>query len=114
MRLVIELRKDYKDASRRHLCIVKGNYVRDKDKGESYVLAFDEKMRYSRLNERVAFHLLVKPDSRKGENSGLKAKAVQMKQEGMSITEITERLSSDGHTVGRSTVGEWVKDCPAS
>ena len=114
MRLVIELRKDITDSRKRHLCIVKGNYIQEKDKKESYVLAFDEKMRYSKLDERVPFHLLVKPDPKKSDKTELKLRAIQLKGEGLSVTQITEKMAKEGHAIGRSTVGDWVKECPAS
>lgn len=60
MRLLIELRRDHHDQSRRHLCIVKGNYLPDKYKSESHVLSF-ENFLFEQTGERVAFDQLAKP-----------------------------------------------------
>ncbi len=53
MRVVIELRKDRKDPSLRHLCIVKGNYLSEEQKRSSYVLKFSENMTFSNTGQRV-------------------------------------------------------------
>ena len=60
MRLLIELRRDHHDHSRRHLCIVKGNYLPDQYKTESYVLTF-ENFEFIQTGERVPFEQLAKP-----------------------------------------------------
>jgi archaellum biogenesis ATPase FlaH len=113
MRLVMELRKDYRDPSKRHLCIVKGNYIEEKDKGDSYVLSFDEKMRYSILNERVPFHLLVKPDVKTDSNGQAKAKAIELKAQGLSVSKIKVAMDGQGFKIGRSTLGAWLKNHPS-
>ena len=60
MRLVIELRKDLHDATRRHLCIVKGNYLPDTLKQESFVLDFQDFV-FTATSERVPFEQLARP-----------------------------------------------------
>ena len=60
MRLLIELRRDHHDASRRHLCIVKGNYLPDEYKHESFALTFNDFL-FSQTGERVPFEQLAKP-----------------------------------------------------
>jgi RecA-family ATPase len=60
MRLLIELRRDHHDHSRRHLCVVKGNYLPDEYKNESYVLNFEQFL-FSQTGERVPFEQLAKP-----------------------------------------------------
>ncbi len=110
MRLVIEIRRDFTDYQIRHLCIVKGNYVRDKDKSESYVLKFDDEMRYSNTGKRTAFESLVKPEPKKTANKNGKAMAMELKKVGCSISEIAVKLSESGHKYSRSTIGNWVKD----
>src|SRR5687768_15944075 len=63
MRLVLELRTDPVNRERRHLCVVKGNYLPANTKGESYVLHFDERtFTYSNTDERYPFALLVRPE----------------------------------------------------
>ena len=60
MRLVMELRSDIIDASLKHLCIVKGNYLPAEYKNESYQLRFTENMTFINTGERMPFDNLVK------------------------------------------------------
>lgn len=113
MRLVMELRKDFSDSQIRHLCIVKGNYVRDKDKLASFALKFDENMRYTNTGKRIPFNLLVKPDFPKSHSTKAQEKAIELKKAGHSITKIKEQLTTDGFQYSRSTIGNWVKNCPS-
>ena len=108
MRLVIELRKDFSNKQIRHLCIVKGNYLPSEFKDKSYVLRFDENMRFTNLNQRVAFESLGKPSA--DGNNEAKVKAIAYKRQGLSLNQITERLHSEGLSLSRSTVHNWVKD----
>jgi len=55
MRLVMELRKDINDPGIRHLCIVKGNYLPEEFKKESFALKFDENMVFHNTGNRVPF-----------------------------------------------------------
>lgn len=66
MRLLVELRRDHHDHSRRHLCIVKGNYLPDEYKTDSYVLQF-ENFLFQQTSERIAFDQLAKPKEEKEE-----------------------------------------------
>ena len=59
-RLLIELRRDHHDTTRRHFCIVKANYLPDEYKTESYVLDF-ENFAFTQTNERVPYEQLAKP-----------------------------------------------------
>lgn len=92
MRLVIELRSDFMNPNKRHLCIVKGNYLPAKHKKESYVLNFDEQtFTYSNTGERTPFELLVKTPN---EDSS-KAKyfeAIRLKEKGCTHEQIAEQL----------------------
>lgn len=64
MRLLIELRRDHLDHTIRHLCIVKGNYLPDQYKNESFELRF-ENFTFSETGRRVAFADLAKPKEEK-------------------------------------------------
>ena len=44
----------------------------------------------------------------------MKERAIQLKHEGMTVTAIVEQLKIEGHNIGRSTVGDWTRDCPTS
>jgi hypothetical protein len=60
MRLVIELRTDTVDCNLKHLCIVKGNYLPNGAKNESYQLRFTDNMTFVNTGERVPFDVLAK------------------------------------------------------
>jgi RecA-family ATPase len=55
MRLVMELRSDLTEADKRHLCIVKGNYLPKEFKTESYVLEFNQNLLFTTTGERKPF-----------------------------------------------------------
>lgn len=63
MRLVLELRRDFIDPIKRHLCVVKGNYLPSEYKTESYVLYFGDNMVFENTGDRVAFELLSKENN---------------------------------------------------
>ena len=109
MRLVIELRKDWTNTHKRHLCIVKGNYQKESNKQESIVLMFDGKMRYTATSEKVSFEKLVKPDPSKSAKNTAKERAAELKQTGLSISQITETMTKEGFQVKRATIGNWVR-----
>lgn len=92
MRLVIELRADQMDPRKRHLCIVKGNYLPGRYKKESYVLDFDEaNFSFSNSGDRTPFELLVKqPDD---DNSKQKFEtAKEMKERGYTYEQIANSI----------------------
>lgn len=115
MRLVIELRKDNSTPSKRHLCIVKGNYITEEFKKESYVLEFTEKMIFIKTAERKPFSTLLSPAFKKADNTKAKEKAILYKtKDNLSIRKIREKLKSEDLHYSKSVIAEWVKDCPSS
>lgn len=60
MRIVMELKNDRVEANIKHLCILKGNYLPQSAKNESFKLRFTENMTYENTGERVAFDGLKK------------------------------------------------------
>lgn len=95
MRLVIELRADSIDADKRHLCIVKGNYLAKRYKTESYVLKFNENLQFTNTHERKPFNELTdnKPE--------LKNQVKALKAEGITQKEIAQKLGLSESTVCR-------------
>lgn len=92
MRLVIELRVDLVNPNKRHLCIVKGNYLSAKHKKESYVLNFDEEtFTYSNTGERTPFELLVKKQPENHEKAKY-FEAKSLKERGYNYEQIAERI----------------------
>jgi RecA-family ATPase len=92
MRLVIELRADQLNTNKRHLCIVKGNYLPGNYKKESYVLIFDEtNFSFQNTNERVPFELLVKREQDVGDKEKY-IKIIELKTQGITYENIAEKL----------------------
>lgn len=99
MRLVIELRLDKHDSSLRHLCIVKGNYLDQSYKNQSFVLKFDENLMFSSTENRVPFDKL-----NTKYNSDEKEKVKRLKQSGKTQKEIASILK-----ISQSTVSRYLK-----
>lgn len=95
MRMVMELRQDQEEPNKRHLCIVKGNYLPAKMKRESFVLNFSETtFTFSETDERVPFEMLVKQNLDDGGKAKyLEAKA--LKEKGKTFEEIAGALGYD-------------------
>lgn len=111
-RLVMELRQDYSDSKKRHLCIVKGNYIKDEHKKSSFEMLFDEKTGFTLTGQRVPFEQLAKPkDVRPTANQVPEPKrvAIELKKQGKSNSEIIAALKTIGHNVAKSTLSDWVK-----
>lgn len=62
MRIVMELRNDKVEANVRHLCVLKGNYLPQDAKNESFKLRFSENMTYENTGDRIPFENLKRPD----------------------------------------------------
>jgi hypothetical protein len=92
MRLVMELRRDLVDPRKRHLCIVKGNYLGNRHKSESIVLNFNETdCTFANTGEHTPFPLLV----RQPEVDSSKAmweEACRLQDEGKTYDQIAEAL----------------------
>lgn len=101
MRLVIELREDKFDATKRHLCIVKGNYLPKEMKSQSFELCFDENMIFTNTGERVEYSQLITAVERQDKIQ----RAKELKEEGLSNVEIAKMNGVD-----KSTIGRWLKD----
>lgn len=116
MRLVIELRQDYNNPALRHLCLVKGNYIKSEDKKDSYILSFDSNMTFTNTGRRAPFNTLAKPDllkSAKLKKKGtpeLVERVKQLKADGKSIRQIEKQLKEEGHKVGKTSISNWLKE----
>lgn len=100
MRCVIELREDKQDTTKRHLCIVKGNYLPKELKTESYVLIF-ENLIFSATNDRVPYSELITGEERKN----MQSEAKELKETGLSQKEISKRLG-----VSQPTINRWLRE----
>ncbi|NYJ26331.1 ATP-binding protein [Allomuricauda sp. ARW1Y1] len=96
MRLVMELRNDSVQPNKRHLCIVKGNYLPKEHKTESYVLLFDDSLRFHQTGDRIHFGEL-------GANNKTSTKETvrELNEQGLNQSEIATRLGISQPTVSR-------------
>jgi RecA-family ATPase len=92
MRLVIELRADHVEADKRHLCIVKGNYLPSAYKQESFLLRFDENMLFYDTGQRAAFETLIKQQGVRPEMVDKFTRAKELKEQGYSYEKIAAEL----------------------
>ena len=107
MRLVIEMRPDFIDDNKLHLCIVKGNYLPPEYKKESFVIEANENRYFSNTGEREVFEHL--RESVK-EKQDLKKLCWDLKEEGKTVREIEVDLRSQGYKISKSTVNRYLKE----
>ncbi len=106
MRLVIELRPDNTDPSKRHLCIVKGNYLKPEYKNQSFELRFDDNMLFHNTGNRTPFEELIKIRTERSpeQREHLIEQAKQLSVQGKSQRDIAKQLN-----IGLGTVNTYLK-----
>ena len=101
MRMVMELRVDPIYSEKRHLCVLKGNYLASEEKKNSHVLRFDEDLTFHDTGERQPLETLTKSPSPRGDDSGEKMTgytrekydvATSMRTAGKTLTDIAFEL----------------------
>ena len=102
MRLMMELRPDPERHDVRHLCIVKGNYLSDEYKHDSFVLRFTSGLNFEATGERVPFAALKERNDDMDEKVLL---AQEMRNEGKTLQEIADALGYKS----RSYISEMLK-----
>lgn len=101
MRLVMELRKDPIIPDLRHLCLVKGNYLAEDFKSQSFGLRFTAFQTFERTSVRSYFKDLVEKDDRGGEKTDRNKKVLQLYKAGKSQHKIAEELGISSSTVNK-------------
>lgn len=101
MRSVMMLTKDDNDSYLRHLCVVKNNYMPEKDKNRSYVIRFNDHLAFEATGDRVDFDDLDNPE--------YLGKAKELLADGKSYREISEALNQMGFMVSKSTLQRKLK-----
>lgn len=92
MRMVIELRTDPVSPEKRHLCIVKGNYLPSEYKHESYVLVFDENLQFTSTGDRLPFEMLIKMNDGEETSKEKYIEALELKNSGLTYKEIAPEI----------------------
>lgn len=96
MRLVMILRNDFHNKNKKHLCLVKGNYLPSEFKQESLVLTFDESLEFTMTNERTPFEEL-----RTGDKTSKKEEVLRLSKNGMTQAQISEVTGISQPTISR-------------
>lgn len=113
MRVLIEIRRDFKNDKNRHLCVVKGNYLPEEYKNRSYMLEFNDKLQFTATGQRVRFEELARPEFRSTKNNEKAEyinKALALKEAGRNYRQISDEITQLGYKVSRSTVGNWLEN----
>lgn len=99
MRLVIEFRLDKYETTKRHLCIVKGNYLSSDFKDRSFVLRMDENFSFTNTGERVPFSELAGDE--KSQNIELQNEIRKLRDLGKTQAQIAAALKTNQTKVSR-------------
>jgi KaiC/GvpD/RAD55 family RecA-like ATPase len=93
MRLMMELRRDPLHPDLRHLCIVKGNYLTEEYKHDSFVLRFMPDLTFEATGDRVPFEMLKERDMDREAEEADKLEMIRtLRDEGKSLQEIADML----------------------
>jgi hypothetical protein len=104
MRVVFELRADPYNLGLRHLCVLKGNYLSSEIKSKSFVLRFDENMRFYQTGEHVNFGELVKAPQESAAERELVAIAKDFLNAGNSYGKTAALLEPIAKSLGVPTI----------
>ena len=99
---MMELRPDPVRHDIRHLCIVKGNYLAEEYKHDSYELRFTPALNFEATGNRVPFGMLRERDSEKESAEAERLELMRsLRDEGKSYREIGEMMDITKSTVHR-------------
>lgn len=96
MRLVMILRSDFHNKNKKHLCMVKGNYLPSDFKQESFVLSFDESLEFTMTNERTPFEELKSSDK-----TSKKEEVLRLSKDGLTQAQISKQTGISQPTISR-------------
>ena len=112
MRMLAEIRLDNSDRDKRHLCIVKGNYIPNEEKEKSFVLNMNtDTLLFERTGERVDFSQLGSISSSLRDQWLSRCCEIKEQNPDKTVDEIFEVLQEEGFTGSRSTVGNYLREC---
>ncbi|MEE1148690.1 MAG: AAA family ATPase, partial [Alistipes sp.] len=93
MRLMMKLRRDPLHPDLRHLCIVKGNYLTEEYKHDSFVLRFMPDLTFEATGDRVPFEMLKERDVERETEESEKLEMIRtLRDEGKTLQEIADML----------------------
>lgn len=110
MRTLIEIRKDPENMDYRHLCILKGNYLSEEYKAESFKVYFDKNLVFIPTFERTKLEYLV-PGRSQSDSDKKATRAFELKMAGNTLQQISSTMQDEGFNhVSKSTLGEILKN----
>lgn len=102
MRLMIELKTNVNNPSKKHFCIVKGNYLDISYKTHSFDLMFNENMTFTNLDTRTHFSLLKKETDKVQAFEEEIQEIKRLQSEGLTFEAIGLRLDMAKSTISKN------------
>jgi RecA-family ATPase len=109
MRVVVELRPNQHKQNLKDLWVLKANFLDSSHKTKSYVLEVNDNMIFSSNGDRSG-----KGKSFKSNNPEIKAKVVELYEQGLTYRKIEEALKDTEFKTSKSAIGEMIKHHLAS
>jgi RecA-family ATPase len=109
MRVVVELRPNQYKQNLKDLWVLKANFLDSSHKTKSYVLEVNDNMIFSSNGDRSG-----KGQSFKSNNPEIKAKVVELYEQGLTYRKIEEALKDTEFKTSKSAIGEMIKHHLAS
>lgn len=92
LRLLIEVKSNINNPHKKHVCVVKGNYVPTEFKRDSFDFEFTDDLIYKSLGTRTPFDRLDIPESKICDLKQEYDKINEMKEKGMSLRDIAKEF----------------------
>lgn len=103
MRLMIELKSNTQSINKKHLCVVKGNYLSQFFKTHSFDIQFTENLTFNSLDTRTHYELLNKDSESKELINAEYNEIKDLKDMGMTHEEVGLKLGISKSTVSKRT-----------
>lgn len=110
MRSLIELRADQYDSSKRHLRILKQNYLSEENKKQSYVLQLNDNMTFSNTGERRDLAFLSITSQKIVQDQEMVKRVLELNGNGLSCRGIEQALKEQGIQRGKTKIAEIIKE----
>lgn len=106
LRLLLEVKSNINNPDKKHVCVVKGNYVPSKFKRDSFDFEFTKDLIYKSLGTRTPFDMLDVPESKISDLKQEYEKIIEMRNNGMSLRNIGEELGLS-HSAIRNKINNY-------
>lgn len=106
LRLLLEVKSNINNPDKKHVCVVKGNYVPSKFKRDSFDFEFTKDLIYKSLGTRTPFDRLDVHESKISDLKQEYEKIIEMRNNGMSLRNIGEELGLS-HSAIRNKINNY-------